>query len=265
MKSTALAALSLALSSTTDAHYLFGRLILEGQWTKTWEYVREVSPKEGEDPSLALVYPNTDPDSLDLRCGRNASSVLQSEVKTATVQAGDTVGFAAGEPMLEGDVKPWMYHPGVASAWLSRAPSDDIAAYAGDGDWFKILQVTGRTEQSLDLTDPANNPYDTTKAGWGTYRLDSYNFTIPKATPSGKYLLRFEHIFPNVVDAQFYVNCAHVNIVNENSEVGTPGPVVNIPGVYVRGQSDVYFSTYDYIGRNVTTDYTPPKPEVWSG
>jgi len=35
-----------------------------------------------------------------MRCGRNASD-FEGIVKTATVLAGDTVGIAAGEPMLE--------------------------------------------------------------------------------------------------------------------------------------------------------------------
>lgn len=80
--------------------------------------------------------------------------------------------------MLQGDIKPWMYHPGFASAWLSKSPVDDLNNYNGDGDYFKILQVTGRTSQSLDLNDPANQPYDAIKAAWGTYKLDSVRETL---------------------------------------------------------------------------------------
>ena len=66
--------------------------------------------------------------------------------------------------------------------------------------------------------------------------INQYNFTIPKTTPPGHYLLRFEHVFPNQVDAQFYMNCAHVEILNSDGDVGTPGPLVKIPSVYERGQ-----------------------------
>ena len=60
----------------------------------------EVSRKVGaDDPEADILYPNTDPDSLDLRCGRNASTSW-SAVKTATINAGDRVGFAVGEPFL---------------------------------------------------------------------------------------------------------------------------------------------------------------------
>ncbi|KAI0135874.1 glycoside hydrolase [Daldinia grandis] len=240
------------LLGVSNAHYLFGRLILDNQWTKTWEYIREISPIPRTAPDLALVYPNTDPDSLDLRCGRNASLPF-TQVKTAIIQAGDT-----------GDTKATMYHPGIASAWLSKSPTDDLQNYAGDGDWFKILSVTGRTEQSLDFSLPENAKYyEQFKAVWGTFRLDSYNFTIPKTTPPGKYLLRFEHIFPNAIDAQFYVNCAHIEIVNPDAEVGTPGPLVEIPGVYTRGQPDVYFKYYD-MKFNIST-FVGPEPAVWLG
>ncbi|KXX76303.1 Cellulose-growth-specific protein [Madurella mycetomatis] len=230
---------------------------------------------------LALVAPNLDPDSTDLRCGRNAS-VSWSSVKTATIRAGDSVGFAAGEPMLkvvlpsfassyeclisanQGDRKPWMYHPGFASAWLSKSPTDNLKSYTGDGDWFKIMVVTGRTEQSLDYSHPdLAIGYDPLKIVWGTYRADSWNFTIPTSTPPGKYLLRFEHVFPNKVDTQFYVNCAHIEIINDIANVGSPEPLVKIPGIYERGQPDVYFAYYDP-GFNITT-FVPPEPSVWSG
>ncbi|KAI1818337.1 lytic polysaccharide monooxygenase [Poronia punctata] len=265
MKSTLV--LFASLQCGVQAHFLFGRLILNNQWTDTWEYVREVQALQGVEENLALIYPQTEPDSIDLRCGRNASD-FEGTVKTAKVQAGDTVGFAAGEPMLEGDVKPWIYHAGVTSAWLSKAPSDDLDAYAGDGDWFKILSVTGRTEQSLDWSDPwAAQYYDELKALWGTFRLDSYNFTIPETTPSGKYLLRFEHLFPQDVDTQFYVNCAQIEVENSSDSVGTPEPVVKIPGVYTRGQEDVYFNTaYFALEHDYSIDaYVAPAPSVWSG
>ncbi|KAI9899865.1 hypothetical protein N3K66_004127 [Trichothecium roseum] len=216
------------------------------------------------DEAFAMVAPNTDPDSLDLRCGRNASTAW-SQPKTAVVQAGDRVGFAAGDPMLKGDLKPWMYHPGYASAWLSKTPDGvDLNSYDGDGDWFKILNVTGRTEQSLDYSLPENEGfYDQLKSRWGTFRLDSYNFSIPAATPAGSYLLRFEHIFPNPVDAQFYVNCAHIEVQNPAGSDAEPGPVAKIPGVYERGQPDIYFSSYDIELEEDIINFVQPGPQVW--
>ncbi|KAF2799745.1 lytic polysaccharide monooxygenase [Melanomma pulvis-pyrius CBS 109.77] len=264
MKSSMLFILGATFLGHVNGHYTFGRFIFDSKWSKTWEYVRQISPdKTIKDADIAFVAPNTEPASLDLRCGRNAS-IAWSRPNTATIKAGDTVGFAAGEPRLTGTDVARIYHPGFASAWLSKSPTDDLNLYTGDGDWFKILSVTGRTEQSLDFSAPENKKlYDQFKAIWGTFNVQSWNFTVPKTTPPGKYLLRFEHIFPNPQDSQFYVNCAHVDIVNTNSNFGTPAPLVKIPGIYTRGQKDVYFDHFD-LNFNVT-QFVAPKPVVWTG
>lgn len=57
-------------------------------------------------------------------------------------------------------------------------------------------------------------------------------------------MLRFEHIYPNriirkddpIMGAQWYPNCAHVEIVNEGTVIGKPSPLVKFPGVYKFGQ-----------------------------
>jgi len=59
-------------------------------------------------------------------------------------------------------------------------------------------------------------------------------FTIPKATPSGDYLIRVEHIGLHVAQsagaAQFYISCGQVTVTGGGS--GTPGPLVAFPGAY---------------------------------
>jgi hypothetical protein len=133
----------------------------------------EVSPKENEEQDLALIWPNTDPDSTDIRCGRNAT-LGWSHPKIATVKAGDKLGFIVNEASL-GPGR--MYHPGFASAWLSKAPGDDLSSYLGDGDWFKIMSVTGRTEQSANFSDPAI-PHDPAKDMWGAYSSQSVSLKM---------------------------------------------------------------------------------------
>jgi hypothetical protein len=269
MRSSTLAVFGLVLVNSTSAHYFFGRLILDGKWTDTWSYIRQISPSPtvpntDQHPGFAFVAPNLDPNSLDVRCGRNAST-LHSRVQVATVTAGDTVGFGVGEAPL--NESPYMYHPGFASAWLSRAPDGDLDSYTGDGDWFKIFSFVMPSEQSRDWASPEWAPSrDAFKSLWGTFMLDSANFTIPATTPAGKYLLRYEHIFPNKEDAQYYVNCAHIEVLNSGT-AGNPAPLVKIPGVYRRGQPDVYFSTYDLaLATNFNLSlFAPPQPEVWRG
>ncbi|KAI0192515.1 glycoside hydrolase [Astrocystis sublimbata] len=255
-----------ALVGVSNAHYVFGRLILDGKWTDTFEYVREIAPEpvRGSPEDWGMPYPLERPDHPDMRCGRNASLPF-APVKTATVNAGDRVGFGIGGGSWPGDKGATMFHAGPAFAWLSKAPTNDLQTYAGDGDWFKILSVTGRTEQSMDYSLPENEKYyDEVDSVWGTLYLDSYNFTIPKTTPPGHYLLRYEHIRPGGGGVQWYVNCAHVEIVNTNTDkIGTPGPMAKIPGVYTKGQPDLWFSSYDP-DFNID-EYKGPEPEVWEG
>ncbi|KAF2640058.1 hypothetical protein P280DRAFT_518487 [Massarina eburnea CBS 473.64] len=128
---------------------------------------------------------------------------------------------------------------------------------------FSSLALLAPANAHSDLFGRLILDYDQLKSLWGTFQSKSCNFTIPATTPPGKCLLRFEHIFPNTVDAQFYVNCAHTN------GAGVPAvPVsrtsIRIPGVYTRGQTDVYFSTYDYGLKGSLDGYETPEPAVWS-
>lgn len=67
-----------------------------------------------------------------------------------------------------------MYHPGFASAWLSRVPDGDLEASKGDGDWYKIFSLVQPSEQSHDWSSPEWAPSkDMFKSLWGTYLLDS--------------------------------------------------------------------------------------------
>lgn len=68
-----------------------------------------------------------------------------------------------------------------------------------------------------------------------------YNFTIPARTPPAKYLLRWEYAYPVFFgETQFYINCAHIEVVNASDDIGGPGPLVKIPGVYTFGQPGTY-------------------------
>ncbi|KAF2007487.1 lytic polysaccharide monooxygenase [Amniculicola lignicola CBS 123094] len=229
MKSTFLLSVGSILLMSANAHYFFDRLMVNGNWSEPWEYIRKISPQHTDNGNFITDYdyiiPVVDPTSLDLRCGRNAS-IAWSNPKVAIIHAGDRVGFAVnttvGLPIEGATVMPWdrwpnLYHPGPATAWLSAAPGG-LNEYTGDGDWFKILSVVGRTEQS----EPPNDEYYW-KHQWGAYQAKSWTFTIPEATPPGDYLLRFEHIYPLPVNSlqgsQFYANCAHIRVINDQTNI----------------------------------------------
>jgi hypothetical protein len=78
---------------------------------------RKISPQlTGSDAKTDYDYiiPVVDPSSLDLRCGRNATTAW-SKPKTALIHAGDTVGFAVntsvGLPIAGAPVMPWDVRP----------------------------------------------------------------------------------------------------------------------------------------------------------
>lgn len=81
---------------------------------------------------------------------------------------------------------------------MSKAPDDDLENYHGDGDWFKIA-YWGPSSDTV----------------WSSYDQKYLNFSIPKTTPPGKYLLRMEQFWPlkPASSIQWYVNCAQVNVV----------------------------------------------------
>jgi hypothetical protein len=61
---------------------------------------------------------------------------------------------------------------------------------------------------------------------------EQFNFTIPKTTPPGRYLMRIESLYPTASSGfpQFYVNCALINIIGPGG--GTPTGFAKFPGTY---------------------------------
>lgn len=74
---------------------------------------RKISPQDSASDvktDYDYIIPIVDPSSLDLRCGRNASTAW-SHPKTAVIRAGESVGFAVnttvGLPIPNAPVMPW--------------------------------------------------------------------------------------------------------------------------------------------------------------
>jgi hypothetical protein len=60
------------------------------------------------------------------------------------------------------------------------------------------------------------------------------NFTIPKKTLPGKYLLRFEQFWPTprFNTTQWYVNCAHINVIGDGGGIFDGYNFAKFPGTY---------------------------------
>jgi len=220
---------AIALMDSTAAHYRFTSLIVNGTTTSEYYYVRK---------NTNFNSPVTDVTSTDLRCnvGGLASGATTN---TATVVAGDTVGFALDKAI---------FHPGPMNVYLGPV-TGDINTYDGSGKWFKINDL-GATITKTAIT-------------WAASNIDEYKFKIPAATPPGKYLLRIEHIGLHVAQgssgAQFYISCAQINVVGSGS--GSPSPEVALPGAYKATDPGILIDIY----YPIPTTYTIPGPAVWKG
>jgi len=180
--------------------------------------------------------PVTDLTSNDLRCNQGGES--GGNTATISVAAGGSFTFTTDTPV---------YHNGPLSIYMAKAPSS-AASFDGSGQvWFKILDEGPTFGASGVVTWPL---------------AQTYTYTIPKALPSGEYLLRIQQIgihnpWPGGIP-QFYLSCAQVSVTGGGS--GTPGPLVSIPG-FIKGDEPGY-TVNIYSNFN---NYTVPGPAVWSG
>ena len=82
---------------------------------------------------------------------------------------------------------------------MARAPAGtDVANWDGSGAvWFKVYEISAVTNGGQSISFPAQN-------------LASVSFTVPRALPSGQYLVRMEaialHVAQTYGGAQFYVS-----------------------------------------------------------
>ncbi|KAH6695428.1 cellulose-growth-specific protein [Plectosphaerella plurivora] len=219
-------------AGTVSAHYNFERLIVDGEVTGAYEYVRKTT--NGNGPITAV-------NSTDIIC--NAGGIddeIMAATKTFTVAAGAQVGFKMNE---------YMGHPGPLAVYLSKAPGT-AQEYKGDGEWFKVYQ----SSLSNKTVDPMQwAPF----IGGGVH---NFTFTLPEDLPAGEYLMRGEHIglhSAGLYEAQFYIGCAQLKVTG--SGAGTPGPTVQFPGAYDPTDPGILVNMYWPPLRQ----YTPPGPVTW--
>ncbi|CAJ0550214.1 Ff.00g101440.m01.CDS01 [Fusarium sp. VM40] len=225
---------------TAFAHYNFEALIVNGEVTKPYEYVRKTTNANS---------PITDVTSKDIVC--NAGGLdkdIRAATKTHAVSPGDEVGFT---------VNSEMGHPGPLSVYLSKAPdATEGSDYLGDGDWFKVYEMTWK-KIGAEGVEWAN--YLNGQSGG----LNNFTFTLPKDTPKGTYLMRAEHVGLHGAGekdgAQFYIGCAQITV--DGTGAGKPSPVVSLPGAFKATDPSLLLNIY----YPPVTKYTAPGPKVWPG
>ncbi|KAF8310189.1 hypothetical protein DL93DRAFT_1670571 [Clavulina sp. PMI_390] len=212
----AAAFVALGVVHQAHAHYTFPDWVGDNNVESTdWEYIRMTANHIDNGPLTDVTSPL-------LRCYENSTA---ASTGSTTAEAGNTYSFMSDAVMG---------HPGVFFVYMANV-ADLTSESAGDGDvWFKVYQNAPYWDPTLyEFVFPYINGYNIT-------------FTIPKATPSGKYLIRAEQIALHVASvyggAQFYIACAQVTVTGGGS--GTPGPLVAIPGVYTGYEPGILINIY---------------------
>jgi hypothetical protein len=227
-------AAALLAAPMVHGHYIFSQLLVNGAAVGgDYDYIRKNT--NSYMPSFTSDVINSE----DLRCNQGA---LSSSAQTMEVKAGDEIGAKLS-------FNEFIEHPGPGMIYMSKAPGA-VSEYQGDGDWFKVWE-----------SGPDNGPANV-DTSWGTWQKESMSFTIPKDLPDGEYMVRFEHVAiheNHVGKSQFYMECAQLSVSGGGS--GTPGPMVQIPGLYTAEDPAFTYSIWD----GVDNGYTMPGPAVWTG
>ena len=108
--------------------------------------------------------------------------------------------------------------------YLAQCPGSTCTGVnAATLKWFKI-------DEAGLLSGTIGNGY------WGAGKMidqnSSWTTTIPATVPSGNYLIRFETIALHSLPAQFYPECAQIQITNGGSRQPTADELVSFPGAY---------------------------------
>ncbi|KAI0854746.1 glycosyl hydrolase family 61-domain-containing protein [Xylaria cubensis] len=254
--------------SPVRAHWVYNRLIVNGEFVgEPYQYIR---PSQNGNNFLSNV------NSTDMRCNVGGNTGLTNNTETATVRAGDELGFSIGSTFG---------HPGIQQVYLSRAPdlpsnsttSSAAAVYDGSGGWARIYSLTTTPTWPNGTGTVGKNSFAEAQPGavdWATHKLTSFLFPLPAETPSGEYLLRAEgmavHAAHKPGGAQFYVSCAQIRVVgndllpqvDSSSRKGFSdelGPLVKIPGVYRGNEPGVLLPQF----WSSLTRYKTAGPTLW--
>ncbi|KAI8635103.1 lytic polysaccharide monooxygenase [Xylariaceae sp. FL1651] len=245
---TLLSGLLLSGLPQANGHYGFPVVVINGIISAWWEFIR---------PGGYQWFPDYSWDSEPMVCGINGTK-SGHQTGTAKVEAGSVIGFRAFAANYEQGLVPTrefnphsdgIGHPGPGQAYMSKAPGA-LEDYEGDGDWFKI----GTSGASDGMH-------------WDSDGKPELNFTIPKTTPPGKYLVRVEHfnISPLFNSTQMFVNCAQVEVTGPGG--GTPGPMTKLPG-YDPADKGIWLprAMYNpYKPSDILKNYKGPGPDIWTG
>jgi hypothetical protein len=86
-------AVGAALAQTASAHYIFSKLVINGEASSDWQYIRQTTRSKNYMPTkFTNTFDNLTPNDPDFRCNLGSfSNAAKTEV--AEVAAGDTIAM----------------------------------------------------------------------------------------------------------------------------------------------------------------------------
>jgi len=229
--------LMLSMATMAAAHGVVTNVFINGA-DQSSQICEPFNTGSNPDPSQCVNVRVDDNGPVDgdynknqMRCGNGKGKGETTPVGAyVAAAAGDSVGFKwSSLACVDG-------HHGPMDTYMSRCPNDDCSTYNGDGDWFKIDQLTSKNGLW-------GNEYACTTQ-------DTVTMKIPPV-PEGRYIIRHQWLALHSADilnkAQFYPQCINFDI--KGGAVGDDAgltPTGKIPGMFQAEDPGVHFNLYDF-------------------
>ncbi|THU91685.1 glycoside hydrolase [Dendrothele bispora CBS 962.96] len=151
----------------------------------------------------------------------------------------------------------WPHPYGPMLVYLAQCPGSTCTGVnANTLSWFKI-------DESGLISGTVFDGY------WGDGKMidqnSSWTTTIPASVPSGNYLIRFETIALHSLPAQFYPECAQIQITGGGNLAPTAAELVTFPGAYSNSDPGLTVDIYSNAAQTETTYPIPGPPLYGSG
>ncbi|KAG9014001.1 hypothetical protein FRB94_000198 [Tulasnella sp. JGI-2019a] len=186
----------------------------------------------------------TDP---TLACNDNGASLGAASQLTATIQAGTTVTAYWNQV--------WPHAIGPMLTYMANCGGPCTGVNASTLEYFKIDEA-GLLSGTVGTGSWADGKMIADNSSWTS--------TIPASVPNGYYLLRFETIALHSLPAQFYAECAQIQVVGGGSLAPTAAELVKFPGAYSQTDPGIDIDVYGTAAQTQTT-YVIPGPPLYAG
>ncbi|TEB22332.1 hypothetical protein FA13DRAFT_1641619 [Coprinellus micaceus] len=217
---------------------------IDGKYYDGWKPYNSASGQTSIQRPWATFDPILDATSSTLACN-NDGLPGPLQLTASPVAAGSKV---------TGYWNTWPHDTGPVITYLSQCPSSGCTSVnAQTAKWFKI-QEAGLLGGTVEKGNWA--------AGAMIANNNSWTTTIPSTVPSGHYLIRFETIALHSMPAQFYPECAQIEITGGGSLAPSADQLVTFPGGYKASDPGVTIDIYGQAAKTQTT-YVIPGPRLY--